>query len=94
MVGWNGGVSPSFSEHARFRVHSENNTMSDKARAGTLRPAQVRHLLRVTRATSRHPERDALVLLLGITCAMRVTEIAQIVVADVLLPSGVLRPEE
>lgn len=67
--------------------------MDDKKRAGILRPAQMRHLLRVTEATSRHPERDNLVLLLGLTCAMRVTEIAQILPSDVMLPSGQLRKE-
>ncbi len=63
------------------------------AQAATLRPAQIRHLLAVTAATSRHPERDYLVLLLGITCGMRVSEIAQIEVQDVLFPSGAVRSE-
>ncbi len=63
------------------------------AQATTLKPGQIRHLLRVTQATSRHPERDCLVLLLGITCGMRVSEIAQIEVQDVLFPSGLIRPE-
>ncbi len=67
--------------------------MTDKMRAGTIRPAQMRHLLRATAATSRHPERDELVLLLGLTCAMRITEIARLLVSDVLLPSGMIRPE-
>lgn len=62
-------------------------------RAATLLPSQLRHLLRVTEATSRHPERDALVLFLGFTCGMRVTEIARLTVSDVLLPSGKLRDE-
>lgn len=62
-------------------------------RAKTLTPANIRHLLRVTEATSRHPERDVLILLLGFTCGMRVSEIAQIETADVLLPSGRLREE-
>jgi site-specific recombinase XerD len=53
----------------------------------------MRHLLRVTAASSRHPERDALVLLLGLTCAMRVTEIARLLVSDVLLQSGKVRAE-
>jgi integrase/recombinase XerD len=75
-------------------VHSEiEDIMDDKKRAATLRPAQIRHLLRVTDATSRHPERDALVLLLGLTCALRITEIARLLVADVLMPSGQLRKE-
>ena len=63
------------------------------AQAATLQPGQIRHLLRVTAATSRHPERDCLVLLLGLTTGMRVTEIAQIEVQDVLFPSGALRGE-
>ncbi|WP_232460404.1 hypothetical protein [Burkholderia ubonensis] len=47
-------------------------------RAKILSPSQIRHLLRVTDATNRHPERDVLVLLLGFTCGMRVSEIAQL----------------
>lgn len=61
--------------------------------ATTLKPSLIRHLLRVTNGTSRHPERDCLVLLLGITCGMRVSEIAQIQVQDVIFSSGVLRTE-
>jgi integrase/recombinase XerD len=63
------------------------------AQATSLQPGQIRHLLRVTTATSRHPERDTLVLLLGLTAGMRVTEIAQIEVQDILFPSGALREE-
>lgn len=63
------------------------------SQATTLKPGQIRHLLRVTNETSRHPERDCLVLLLGITCGMRVTEIAQIEVQDILFSSGVARTE-
>jgi site-specific recombinase XerD len=63
------------------------------AQAASLQPGQIRHLLRVTAATSRHPERDTLVLLLGLTAGLRVTEIAQIEVQDVLFPSGALREE-
>jgi site-specific recombinase XerD len=63
------------------------------AQATSLQPGQIRHLFRVTAATSRHPERDTLVLLLGLTAGMRVTEIAQIEVQDVLFPSGALRKE-
>jgi integrase/recombinase XerD len=62
-------------------------------RAATLLPSQLRHLLRVTEATSRHPERDAVILWLGFGCGMRVTEIARLTIADVLLPSGRLRDE-
>jgi site-specific recombinase XerD len=63
------------------------------AQATRLQPGQIRHLPWATAATSRHPERDCLVLLLGITAGMRVTEIAQIEVQDVLFPSGALREE-
>lgn len=60
----------------------------DIKRAKTLKPSQIRHLLRVTEATSRHPERDALILLLGFTCGMRVSGIARIEVADVFATFG------
>lgn len=59
--------------------------------AAVLKPGQYRHLFRVTRATSRDPERDVLVLLLGIHTGMRVSEIAQIEIGDVLFPSGAIR---
>lgn len=61
--------------------------------AAVLKPGQYRYLLRVTRATSRDPERDILVPLLGIHTGMRVSEIAQIEVGDVLFHSGAIRPE-
>lgn len=61
--------------------------------AAVLKPGQIRHLLRVTAATSRDPERDTLVLLLGLAAAMRVTEIAQIEVQDVMFVSAKLRSE-
>lgn len=63
------------------------------SQAAVLKPSQYRHLLRVTSATSRDPERDLLVLLLGIHTGMRVSEIAQIEVGDVLFPSGAIRAE-
>ena len=61
--------------------------------AATLAPGQIRHLLRVTNATSRHPERDCLILLLGITTGMRISEIGQIEVQDIMFSTGVLRQE-
>lgn len=67
--------------------------MPSGRQAAVIRPSQVRHLLRVTQATSRHWQRDHVVLLLGHTCGMRVTEIARLAVRDVLLPSGALRSE-
>ena len=57
-------------------------------RAKVLTPAKFAHLLRVTEATSRFPERDALILLLGVTCGMRVTEIARLEVHHTLSKSG------
>jgi|GEM_PF-6722864 len=61
----------------------------EQNRAKILNPAKLRHLLRVTEATSRFPERDTLILLLGITCGMRVTEIARLEVHHVLSKSDV-----
>lgn len=62
-------------------------------RAAVLSRAELRHLLRVTDATSRYPERDAVVLLLGHCLGLRITEISQITVADLMQPSGVWRKE-
>ncbi len=62
-------------------------------RAKVLTPAKFRHLLRVTETASRFPERDTLILLLGVTCGMRVTEIARIEIRDVLAKSGARREE-
>ncbi|MDM5181760.1 site-specific integrase [Massilia sp. DJPM01] len=61
--------------------------------AATLKPGQFRHLLRVTESTSRQPERDKTILMLGIACGMRISEIAQIEVSDILHPSGALKDE-
>jgi integrase/recombinase XerD len=61
--------------------------------ATVLRPGQYRHLIRATRVTSREPERDVLILLLGIHNGMRVSEIAQVEIQDFLFPSGALRQE-
>ncbi|KVM89607.1 tyrosine-type recombinase/integrase [Burkholderia stagnalis] len=61
--------------------------------AKVLTPAKFRHLLRVTQATSRFPERDTLILLCGITCGMRVTEIARLEVHHVLSKSGARKEE-
>lgn len=67
--------------------------MKKITRATVITPGQIRHLLNVTEATSRHPERDAAILLLGLCCGMRCTETAQITVADIMFPSGKLRME-
>ena len=63
------------------------------AQATILKLGQIRHLLRVTEATSRHPERDCLVLLLSLTCGLRVFELAQIEIQDIMFSSGAFRTE-
>lgn len=63
------------------------------AQATVLKPGQYRHLIRVTRATSRAPERDILVLMMGVYLGMRVSEIAQVKVGDFMFACGELRQE-
>jgi integrase/recombinase XerD len=92
VVGSSRGPQEFPSERARFQRRSEV-PMPSNTKAATISGGQLRHLLRVTDATSRAPERDRLVLLLGLTGAMRVTEIARVLVEDVLLPSRAVRPE-
>jgi len=67
--------------------------MSNIKRAAVLTAAQIRHLLRVTEVDSQHPERDAVVLLLGHAAGLRISESAQITVADICFPNGKLRSE-
>ena len=67
--------------------------MPEITRAAVLTPGQIKHLLAVTEVTSRHPERDAVVLLLGLSCGLRITETAQVTIGDLLLPTGKLRKE-
>ncbi|WP_321948300.1 site-specific integrase [Paraburkholderia sp. J10-1] len=61
--------------------------------ANVLTSAQFRHLLRVTEATSRFPKRDTLILLLDVTCGMRVTEIARVEAHHVLSRLGTRQKE-
>ena len=67
--------------------------MPTQKRARTLTQGQFQRLIKITMATSRYPERDALVLMLGHHTGMRVTEISRITVADVMHPTGKLRSE-
>jgi hypothetical protein len=46
--------------------------MSKITHASTLRARQIKHLLRLIAATSHHPERDAVILLLGHYCGPRI----------------------
>lgn len=62
-------------------------------RASTLTPSQLRHVLNVTLATSRHPLRDHLALLFTHYTGLRVTELARLEIRDILWPSGKLRDE-
>lgn len=62
-------------------------------RAASLRPGQLRHLIRVASVTGRMPERDVMLLYLTHTTGIRVTELALLEVGDVLYPSGAIRPE-
>lgn len=61
--------------------------------ATALDRGQLRRLIKITRATSRYPDRDVLVIMLGHGAGMRITEISRITVADVMLASGKLRLE-
>ena len=65
---------------------------SAQKRARILSKSEFRHTLRVASATA-DPERNQLLLCLSHALAMRVTEMARITVADVLMPSGRIRDE-
>lgn len=67
--------------------------MTDQKRALRLNAGQFARLIKITRSTSRYPDRDVLVLMLGHHTGMRVTEISRITVADVMHSSGKLRQE-
>ena len=67
--------------------------MQDITRAKTLHQGQFSRLIKITQGTSRYPERDVLVLMLGHHCGMRITEISRLTVADVMHASGKLRSE-
>ena len=67
--------------------------MQDITRAKTLHRGQFTRLIKITQGTSRYPERDVLVLMLGHHCGMRITEISRLTVADVMHASGKLRSE-
>ena len=67
--------------------------MTEITRAQTLHQGQFTRLIKITQATSRYPERDVLVLMLGHHCGMRITEISRLTMADVMHASGKLRSE-
>ncbi|WP_427047092.1 hypothetical protein [Halomonas casei] len=61
--------------------------------ATSLRPGQFRHLIRVAGVTGRMPQRDQMILWITHTTGIRVTELAQLRIDDVLNPSGSIRAE-
>ncbi len=67
--------------------------MPTPTRALALHKGQFNRLIKIAQSTSRYPERDVLVLMLGHHCGLRVTEISRITVADVMYQSGKLRSE-
>lgn len=67
--------------------------MQNQTRAATLHKGEFQRLIKITQATSKLPERDVLVLMLGHKAGLRITEISRITVADVMFPSGKLRQE-
>ena len=67
--------------------------MRNQTRAATLHKGEFQRLVKITKATSKLPERDVLVLMLGHKAGLRVTEISRITIADVMFPSGKLREE-
>jgi integrase/recombinase XerC len=62
-------------------------------RALVLSPGELNRLLKITRATSKQPERDVLAIMLGHGAGLRCTEMSRITVADVMLSTGSLRTE-
>jgi integrase/recombinase XerC len=67
--------------------------MQDQKRAMQLNAGQFARLIKITRTTSRYPDRDVLVLFLSHSVGMRVTEISRLTIADVMQTSGKLRTE-
>lgn len=67
--------------------------ISWQRQATSLRPDQLRHLIRAAGVTSRMPKRDQMLLWLTHTTGIRVTELALLRIDDVLYPSGAIREE-
>lgn len=68
-------------------------SLPDSKHALILSPSKLKHVLRVTAATSQMPERDVMLIWLTHTTGLRVTELSQITIADLMFPSGQLRKE-
>ncbi len=65
-------------------------SLPDSKHAVILSPVKLKHVLRVTSATSKMPERDVMLLWLTHTTGLRVTEISQMTISDLMFPSGKL----
>lgn len=62
-------------------------------RALVLTQGELNRFIKITRATSKQPDRDVLAILLGHGAGLRCTEASRLTVADVLQSNGVLRTE-
>jgi integrase len=62
-------------------------------RATSLRHGQFKYLIRLASVTGRLPECDVMLLWLTHNTGVRLAELALVEVADVLYPSGAIRPE-
>lgn len=62
-------------------------------RATSLRPGQLKQLIRVASVTGCLPDREVMLLWLTHTTGIRLTELAMLVVADVLYPNRTIKPE-
>lgn len=67
--------------------------MKKITRAAAVKNCDFKRLIQITAATSRHFQRDILVLMLGHHAALRITETSRITIADVMYASGRLRRE-
>lgn len=68
------------------------NTMKKKGQARALYPREIKRALKACEVT-QEPDRNRLVILLSHCCGLRVSELAQLKIKDVLFPSGQLRDE-
>lgn len=62
--------------------------MQKQTRAATLHKGEFQRLIKITRATSKLPDRDVLVLMLGHKAGLRITEISRITIADVMFQAA------
>jgi integrase len=75
------------------RIQEAGRNEMATRRARTLSRADISSIIQSIAGCSRRPERDLVILLLGLTCGMRVSEIARLRVEDVLDRAGNLRAE-